>query len=639
MNKNTVIGISLIVILYIGWGWYMSQNAPKPIPQPIAEQIQSANNGELLPELSNQDTKIASTLNDLDSVAVRNSALKEIYGNFASSASEVNTKETFIVENDKFALTMSNLGGKVDNVVLKNYYTYDSLPLVLFNSEKSNFEFGFYSDNKVLLTSSLVFEPIFYDVKPVDGVIKVSGNDSVRFGLRLYADEADGTKSSKSYIEYLYTVNGSKNMVDFDVIFNNINSVMDQNSLTMYWNSELNRQEKSLKDERTNSTVFYKYINEDGVEEMTPDKDKKEKLSTDVKWISYKDKFFVSTLIADEGFTATTIEMLNNKSISNPNYLLSMSTETRPMFSDANVIGMKWYFGANRFKDLAQYDLDLERQVPIGWGFFLMAWINKYVIINVFDWLATFGWNYGIIILLLTIGLKIVLTPLTYKTYLSGAKMRLLKPEIEELNKKYPKKDDAMKKQQATMTLYKKAGASPMSGCLPLLLQFPILIAMFRFFPSSIELRQQHFLWATDLSTYDSIWNFGFDIPFYGDHVSLFCLLMTVSMIIQTWMNSSSQPTNNNMPGMKFMMYAMPVLFMGIFNNSAAALSYYYLLTNVLTIGQMLLMRVIVDDDKVRKQIEMNKKKPVKKSAWMQRLEDMQKQQAQPQVSKSNKRK
>lgn len=637
MNKNTVIGISLIVILYIGWGWYMSQNAPAPIPQPIVEQIENTDNAELLPIIDTTKT-VAAVLSDSDSVAVRNLELKEIYGNFASSALEINKKETYTVENDKFTLTISNVGGKVDNVVLKHCYTYDSLPLVLFNSEQSNFEFGFFSANKALLTSSLVFEPVFYDIQPTDGVIKVSDKDSVRFGLRLYADGADGNKSKESYMEYLYTVKGNENMVDFDVIFNNTNTVMDQNSLTMYWNSELNRQEKSLKDERTNSTIFYKYVNEDGVEDLGHDKDVKEKLSTDVKWISYKDKFFVSTLIADEGFTSATVEMYNDKKISDPNYLLSMSTESRPMFSDANVIGMKWYFGGTYFKELSKYgDLDLERQVPIGWGFFLLAWINKYIIINVFDWLSTFGWNYGIIILLLTIGLKIVLSPLTYKTYLSGARMRLLKPDIEELNKKYPKKDDAMKKQQATMALYKKAGASPMSGCLPMLLQFPILIAMFRFFPSAIELRQQHFLWATDLSTYDSVWNFGFDIPFYGDHVSLFCLLMTISMLISTWMNSSSQPTNNNMPGMKFMMYAMPVLFMGIFNNYSAALSYYYLLTNLFTIGQMLIMRAVVDDNKLRHQIELNKKKPIKKSAWMQRLEDMQKQQSQP--AKPQKRK
>jgi YidC/Oxa1 family membrane protein insertase len=272
------------------------------------------------------------------------------------------------------------------------------------------------------------------------------------------------------------------------------------------------------------------------------------------------------------------------------------------------------YFGPNKYNILRKYKLDLERQIPLGWSFFLMQWINRYAVLPVFNFLGSFGWNYGIVILVLTILLKTVLLPIAYKTYLSSAKMRLLKPEIDEISQKYPKKDDAIK----------KAGVNPMSGCIPVLLQMPILIAMFRFFPASIELRQQSFLWANDLSSYDSIWNLPFNIPFYGDHVSLFTLLMTVSTIIYTYLNNKMMGTGaQQMPGMKTMMYIMPVMFLGIFNNYSSGLSYYYFLVNIITFVQMYIFRYVVNEDKLHKQIQENKLKPVKKSGFQARLEEM----------------
>jgi YidC/Oxa1 family membrane protein insertase len=256
-----------------------------------------------------------------------------------------------------------------------------------------------------------------------------------------------------------------------------------------------------------------------------------------------------------------------------------------------------------------------------------MAWINIYAVIPVFDWLGGYGWNYGIVILILTILLKIVLLPIAYKTYTSSAKMKVLKPEVDELSQKFPKPEDAMKKQQAIMALYKKAGVNPMAGCVPMLLQFPILIALFRFFPSSIELRQQSFLWAHDLSSYDSVLNLPFNIPFYGDHVSLFTLLMTISTIFYTKIsNDMMGSTSNQMPGMKTMMYIMPVMFLGIFNNYASGLSYYYLLANLMTFAQMWLIRKTINEDKIHAQIQENKKRVIKKSKFQQRLEDMAKQ-------------
>jgi YidC/Oxa1 family membrane protein insertase len=271
---------------------------------------------------------------------------------------------------------------------------------------------------------------------------------------------------------------------------------------------------------------------------------------------------------------------------------------------------------------MRKYKLDLERQIPLGWSFFLMQWINRFVVIPVFAWLGSYGWNYGIVILLLTIMLKIVLFPIAYRTYRSTAKMRVLKPEVDEIAKKFPKKEDAMKKQQATMALYKQVGVNPMAGCVPMLLQFPILIALFRFFPASIELRQKSFLWAEDLSSYDSIATLPFEIPFYGDHVSLFTLLMTISTIIYTYMNNQMMSSSQQMPGMKTMMYLMPIMFLGWFNSYASGLSYYYMLANLITFGQMFVIRRTINEEKIYKKLQENKKKPKKQSGFQKRLEE-----------------
>jgi YidC/Oxa1 family membrane protein insertase len=313
-------------------------------------------------------------------------------------------------------------------------------------------------------------------------------------------------------------------------------------------------------------------------------------------------------------------------------YILPFSVEGDQTYN------LKWYFGPNKYKVLRQYGMNLERQIPLGWSFFLMQWINRFAVIPVFNWLESTNMSYGIIILILTILLKIVLFPIAWKTYISSAKMRILKPEIEEIGLKFPKKDDAMKKQQATMALYKKAGVNPMAGCVPMLLQFPILIALFRFFPAAFELRQQPFLWATDLSSYDSIYSWTAQIPllsqFYGNHISLFTLLMTISTIMYTKMNNDMMGSTQQMPGMKTMMYLMPIMFLGFFNNFSAGLSYYYMLANLFTFAQMFVIRRFVNEDKLHKRIQENKTKPVKKSSFQKRLEEMTKQQQQKAIRK-----
>ena len=363
------------------------------------------------------------------------------------------------------------------------------------------------------------------------------------------------------------------------------------------------------------------------MEKIRQGKSDKEDLSTKTQWIAFKQLFFNSTIIADDYFSGAQIE--SNPFEENPDYLANFKADITLPFtgSPRENFGMSFYFGPNHYQTLKQYDIELERLVYLGYA--IVRPVNKYIIIPVFNFLRKYLHNFGLIILLLTIFIKTLVFPFTYKSYVSQAKMRALKPEIDEINEKYGK-DKAMEKQQATMALYKRVGVSPMGGCLPMLLQMPILFAMFFFFPTSIELRHQSFLWASDLSTYDSILNLPFNIPMYGDHVSLFCLLMTVSTIISTKLNPQTA-NSAAMPGMQSMMYIMPIMFLFILNSYPAGLSYYYLLANLFTIGQTYIVRRFVDEDKIRAQLLMNKKKPMKKSGFQARLEEMAKQRgAQP---------
>ncbi len=363
------------------------------------------------------------------------------------------------------------------------------------------------------------------------------------------------------------------------------------------------------------------------------DVDDDDKLNSKIHWISFKQQFFSVTLIAENSFVKADIEQKGDENSPDEKFMKNMSAEIMiPLTnnSDFQSIPMKMYMGPNKYSILKQYEIQLDRQIPLGWGFFLLHWINRFAVIPVFGFLSGFGWNYGIIILVLTILLKVVLFPIAYKTYMSSAKMRVLKPEIDEIGAKFPKKEDSTKKQQATMALYKKAGVNPMAGCIPMLLQMPILFALFRFFPAAIELRQQSFLWADDLSSYDAIVSWTQQIPiisqFYGNHVSLFTLLMTVSTILYTKMNNQMMSSSQQMPGMKTMMYLMPLMFLGFFNNYASGLSYYYMLANLITFGQMYMMRQFVNEEAIHAKLQANKKKPQKKSSFQKRLEDMAKQ-------------
>ncbi len=557
---------------------------------------------------------------------------REQFGVFAGSAT--GDDDTYIIENDVIKMVVAAKGGRPLSVELKDYQTFDSLPLILFEGDQNKLGFSFFSQNRLINTNEFYFKPVWNGRGFEDEKLTVSGEEKLTFSMRLYADKGDDDVNPSQYIEYLYTVTGDSYLVDFDISFKGMQNVITTrgNFVDLEWNMDILQQEQLTENRLNAITAYFKNYNDD-VEHLKDNADDEESIATRLKWVSYKQQFFSSTIIADNFFENGDLKTVTEsvKQSKNPRYIKTMTSIIGLPYDPLqdNTLGMSFYFGPNKYRILKRMDLDLEQQIQLGWGFFLLHWINRFAIIPVFNFLEGFGWNYGIIILVLTVLLKLLLMPIAAKTYTSSAKMRVLKPEVDEINAKYPKQEDAMKKQQATMELYKKAGASPMSGCLPMLLQMPILIAMFRFFPGAIELRQQSFLWAHDLSTYDSILDLPFTIPMYGDHVSLFTLLMTVSTIIYTKLNNDMTGQSNQVPGMKVMLYMMPIMFLGFFNSYSAGLSYYYFLANIITFTQMFIFRKLIDEDKLRAKIQKNKKnsKPKKKSGFQKRLEDMAKQQ------------
>lgn len=636
MNKNTIIGLLLIFAIMVGYTILMSPSkeeleSRKRVQDSIANVQRTSNDSLRAFQLKQEELKAAAgnvttPMQVADSVSTEVS--RSYFGAFASSAQGI--KQDYIVENDVLRLTISSLGGRISKVELKEYKTFEGKPTVLFVEDSSNFGLAFFTETKSISTENLYFVPHWFDNRFEGNTEQIiTGNDSLSFGMRLYAGISDSVISTDKYIEYKYTVRADNYMVDFDVNFSNMEGVIDPytKEMNINWAARLLRQEKSLENEKLNTTIHFRHSDGE-VDYLNERKDDNQNIKTRVQWVSFKQQFFSSTLIADDLFQNADLAKVVEPE-KEMKYLEQMNATLSLAFNPSvdQTLGMKFYFGPNKYNLLRKYKLDLERQIPLGWSFFLMQWINRFAVLPVFNFLEGFNINYGIIILILTILLKIVLFPIAYKTYLSSAKMRLLKPEIDEIGSKFPKKEDAMKKQQATMALYKKAGVNPMAGCVPMLLQFPILLAMFRFFPASIELRQQSFLWATDLSSYDSVLDLPFTIPFYGDHVSLFTLLMTISTIIYTKINNDMMSTGNQMPGMKTMMYLMPVMFLGFFNSYSSGLSYYYLLANLLTFAQMFFIRRFVDEDKLHQKIQENKKKPVKKSNFQKRLEEMAKQQ------------
>ena len=641
MNKNSVIGIILIIGIFVGWFIWMTPSKEEiERQQHIQDSIANVNRQRAFEEqkriMEEAEAAAQAAVYQADDTEITDSQLRDRYGVFTSVAR--GEEQVFTVENDVLKMTMSSKGAYVKTVELKDYKTWDSLPLIGFDENTTQFNMSFFAANRAINTSDLYFTP-YVNGQAYEGDNSiVVGDNPLTISFRANVDDNVGVLNPDEYIEFEYIVPKDEYMVDFVVKTVNMRNVIASNTnfITIDWYADILKQEKAV-DRYNGSNVYYKFVNDD-VESLSGnrggEKDGEQALNSNLKWISFKQRFFSYSLIAKENFNSGSIGMKADYRKSNPRYLKTMYASVEVPFQGfepTNVMPMQFYFGPNSLKVMDKYDIGLDKQIPLGGK--LVGWINRYIVVNVFDWLGSYGWNYGIVILVLTIIIKLCLMPFAYKSYQSTAKMRVLKPEIDEINAKFPDEKDNLKKQQAVMDLYKKAGASPTSGCLPMLLQLPILWAVFRFFPSSIELRQQPFLWADDLSTYDSILDLGFTIPFYGDHVSLFTLLMTVTTILYTYINNKQMAATNQqgMKGMKVMMYLMPIMFLGLFNDYAAGLSYYYMLVNIITFIQMYLFRVFTDEDKLRKKIELAKQRPVKKSAFQKRLEEMQKQQQQAQ--------
>ena len=634
-NKSTLIGFVLIAAILFGWMYFMS-----PSKEELAEQkrVQDSIRLARMEQMALDSMRIAEQkaaqlaampsdtvqMEATDSLSLaqqQQNALRDKYGIFAVASQ--GEEQTWTIENKLQKLTFTNKGGFLKQVELKDYKTYDSLPLISFDPETAKFDLSFFAQNRIVNTSQFYFQPYMNGQPYTGGDMMVAEGDSVVFALRLPTEVAD------KYIEYTYTVRYDNYMMDFDIRTIGLKDVIASNAdyMSIDWEVDLMKQEKST-DRFAGESVYYKSLTDKDVDHLNEQKDEEKVVNNKLKWVSFKQRFFCNVIVAKDEFENAKMATRTRKT-DNPRYFKSMSANIEVPYditAETNVIPMQLYFGPNHFKTLRSYGIGLQDQINLG-NFFLIRWIN-YGVIAVFNWLSSYGWNYGIVILILTILIKTLLFPLAFKSYKSSAITRVLKPEMEAINAKYPKEEDAMKKQQAVLNLQRQAGVSPASGCLPALLQFPILIAIFRFFPASIELRQQPFLWADDLSTYDSIIEFP---RFLGmDHLSLFTLLMTITTFIYTYVNNKQMDYSSNpqMKPMKWMMYLMPIMFFAIFNNYSSGLSYYYMLVNIITFIQMFIFRKMINEDKVRATIEENKRKPQKKSNFMKRLEEAQKQQA-----------
>tara|TARA_B110000196_G_C21136828_1_gene661560 strand:+ start:261 stop:2027 length:1767 start_codon:yes stop_codon:yes gene_type:complete len=579
-DKNSLIGLLLIGLIFYFFGFF---------DPPAADINDTAKNDRAI-----NDTLVvgATIINEFDKP-------KDV---LEEKSTEI---KNYVLENDKIKVTISNKGGRIVSVIIKEgpnkkqYKTYDNKALEIFNADSSNFNLNFTTDVSIH-TKRRFFQAINQNKNSIT--------------MRLVLD-------TNRYIDFNYSINDDDYLVDYSINLSAIDELIKNNDMYLEWQMKTPQTEKSKSNQEMYTGIYYQSLSDKyNWEYLGYSSDQVEETENKVSSVVFQQQFFSSILSFKDGFLKEST--LSSTKEENSKYIKNLSAKLEIEKNDK--LDFQFYFGPNHYKQLQTYNQNFETIIPLGWGMF--GWVNKYIIINIFDFLSQFFDNYGLIILILTIIIKLALSPFTYKAYLSQAKMKVLKPEIDKITEK---SKDKMKAQQETMSLYRKAGVNPMGGCLPMLFQFPILIAMFRFFPASIELRQESFLWATDLSSYDSIYDFpnGFEIPFYGDHISLFTLLMTISTILYTRMNS--QMTTGPMAQMKWMMYLMPIMFLGFFNNYASALCYYYFLANMFTFSQQYFMKKFINEDAILAQLEENKKKPKKKSNFQKKLEDMQKKQEQ----------
>ncbi len=619
MDKKSLIGLGLIAGI-LGIWLYISGPSKETIARnkAIKDSIALVQQKEQA-ELMAKDAAIKKVADTLKQTVVLTDSAKtalatDQYKDFTPAT--IGKEETFVIENENIKATVLNKGAQIIKVELKKYHRSDKTePLILFDRDSLNFalKLNAYDRSRVFSTDSFYFRSAKQTATGID--------------LRLE------TSKPGSYIEFSYSLKPNDYMVNSEIRFVGMEKIISQteDQLQLAWGMLYPSQEKYIRLEKKAATIYFKQtINSPDYINALKDEEK-ELNDADIKWVAFKQQYFNSAIIADNAFAKGGSFIKTSSRPNSETVVKAVSAEVGIPYQHLpnEKFAYKFYFGPNDYKTLSKYDLELENIVPTGWSIF--SYINRIIVIPLFDSLSFM--NMGIVILILTLIVKVLLLPIAYKTYMSGARMRVLKPETDALNAKFEKNADPMKKQQEQMALYRKAGVNPLSGCFPLLLQFPILIALFAFIPAAIELRQQSFLWATDLSTYDTIWNFG-QVPFiswaYGDHVSLFAALMFVSTLVYTYMNSSMMPQQNNqMPGMKFMMYFMPVIFLAVMNDYAAGLSWYYFLANMFTFLQNWIMKKVISDAKIRTQLEANMKKPAKVSNFQKRLEDMAKQRQQ----------
>ena len=637
MDKNSILGLVLIGGILIGWlilnGPSKEELLKQRQRQDSLAKVEMAERAKIEAAVAITSTKDTALIKGDSSVAtiinsdsVRKVNIQNKFRDF-SGATQGENKQ-FVLENDKVKIVFQSKGGNVASAELKEYTRPDKKTKVeLFNADSSSQALVFLAYNNTLQihTDSLFF----------------TGGEAKKAGAEQVVVFKLPTSNPENYIEYIYTLKDNDYMLNCKIKLVNMQSIISQNAdqLTFSWKMLTPSQEAHIEKERQASTVYWKF-NEEDSDYINPGKDEEKSISeAPIQWVAFKQQFFTSAVICDKGFLKDGSIVRTNASKNSLTYVKSFQTELGIPYSHApnEVFDMRYYFGPTHYSTLKKYNIELESMINIGWPVFNL--INKWLVIPVFNAFSNSTISYGIIILLLTFIIKTLLFPVAWKTYMSSSKMRMLKPELDVINKKFPDKADAMKKNQESMALYKKAGASPFSGCIPALIQFPILIALLNFFPASIELRQKAFLWADDLSTYDSVWTYG-NVPIlnsiYGDHVSMFALLMFVSTIIYTWMNSKyyTPASQQQMPGMKFMMYFMPFIFLSFMNSYSSGLSWYYFLANVITFLQTWAMRKFVSDDKLRAQIDEHMKKPIKKSGFQKRLEDIAKQRQVPAKAK-----
>ena len=599
LDINSIIGFILIFGILLFW-FYQNQ----PTPEELEAQKQASEQTEQVEEAQEPEPLATPQTQPV----VQNDSLAQLaYSQKLGAFSYTPAKEgNTVLENEVLYLEVANKGGQVVHARMKSFVTFDSIPVYLVKDGNAAFGLQFTTtDNRVLNTSELYFEP----------ELKQDGNNTV-LSMRAKA-------GPEQYLEYRYTLKPGEYLLDFDIRTQGLNGILNSSQpVALNWKLRGIRHNKSVQYENRYTRLTYRY-EEDKISKLSETSDDEE-LEPDVRWMSFRQHFFSSILASDEPFEEVSLRSQNLVEEESRETVFTkefeISTELQAQSGELSR-GMYWYFGPTDIEVLKQYeDLALADSIPYGWGIF--GWINRYIFTPFYGFLSSFL-PFGIAIVVMTIIVRILMSPVTYKSYLSQAKMKVLKPEISEINERL--KDNAMKRQQETMKLYNKAGVSPLSGCVPAVLQLPIFYALFMFFPTSFALRQKSFLWAEDLSSYDTIAQLPFSIPFYGDHISLFPILASVAiffyMMMTTGQNMQTQP---GMPNMKFIMYLSPLLMLFFFNNYASGLSLYYFVSNLITIGIMLVIKnVILDQDKIHAQIQEQKQKPKKENRFQRKMREM----------------